>query len=292
MKVKLADRIGFCFGVKRAITIANSALKANRKVYSLGSIIHNSQVVEKLAEKGLATIKDLNKAKMPCAILISSHGAPPSVFEKIRNMGCAVIDTTCPFVLHAQKLASKMAGEGYALIIVGEKTHPEVKALVGFAGGRARVIKDKREAGKEVFREGEKAAVISQTTQTMANYLDVVGVLLNKGPREIRVFNTICNDTGKRIRTASLLSGTVDTMIIVGGRHSANTRRLFEVCRSLNDSYLVETDKDVMPRWFRGKRTVGIASGASTPDWVIEKVVKKIKLERGYVINGEIKNTG
>ena len=283
MKVKLADSIGFCFGVKRAINIANDALKANRKVYSLGSIIHNSQVVEKLAEKGLEIIGSLKEAKAPCAVLISSHGAPPSVFDRIRKMGCTIIDTTCPFVSHAQKLAGQMAKEGYLLIIVGEKTHPEVKALSGFALRHARVVKDKEEAEREKIGKSEKIAVISQTTQTMNNYMDVVRVLLGKGPREIRVFNTICNDTGKRLKTASELSRTVDAMVIVGGRHSANTNRLFEVCKSLNDSYLVETDEDVMPGWFKNKRTVGIASGASTPDWVITRVVKKLK-KKGDVL--------
>jgi 4-hydroxy-3-methylbut-2-enyl diphosphate reductase len=275
MRVRLAERIGFCFGVKRAIHMAEEALRLHRKVYSLGSIIHNAQVVQRLSGKGLEIIRDPGRAKGG-AVLISSHGAPPAVFAKIKKRGLGLIDTTCPFVLHAQRLAMEMAREGYMVVIVGEKTHPEVKALVGFARGRAIVVKGRDDPALRRVT-GDKVAVISQTTQAIANFRGVANTLLRKRPREIRIFNTICNDTGKRQEAAADLAKTVDAMVIIGGRQSANTKRLFEVCKGLNDAYLVETDRDVRSRWFEGKRTVGIASGASTPEWVITKVVNKIK---------------
>jgi 4-hydroxy-3-methylbut-2-enyl diphosphate reductase len=278
MKVRLAKRIGFCFGVKRAIKMAEKALDQHGRVYSLGSIIHNRQVVERLWRKGLKIAKSLDGVPKGSAVLVSSHGAPPEIFEKIKTMGLNLIDTTCPFVSNAQRVAGQMAREAYLVVIVGQRLHPEVRALVGFAGGRAIVVKDRQEASKKSIRSG-RVAVISQTTQTMANYTEVVEVLVKKRPQEIRIFNTICNDTGKRQEAASALSRIVDAMVIIGGRHSANTNRLFEVCRRLNNSYLVETDADIRPRWFRGKRTIGIASGASTPGWVIEKVIDKIKVK-------------
>src|SRR3989338_5384932 len=155
MKVKLADRIGFCFGVKRAINMAEKAITARKKIYSLGSIIHNSQVVGALAKKGLKSIKRLDEAR-DGSILISSHGAPPEVFEKICVNGLEVIDTTCPFVLHAQRIAGKMAKEGYDIVIVGDPEHPEVKAIVGSASGRAVVVRDKNAAAMKTIPHGRK----------------------------------------------------------------------------------------------------------------------------------------
>ncbi len=277
MRVKVARRIGFCFGVKRAIHMACDALRAHRpNVYSLGSVIHNPQVVERLSKRGLTIIKDLQGVREG-AVLISSHGAPPGVTRGIREKGLILIDTTCPFVLLAQRLVREMAQEGYRVIIVGEKAHPEVKALVGFASGKAIVVKNVEEARRKNLGKGTRAAVISQTTQAMANYRDVVSTLLRKRPREIRVFNTICDDTGKRQESAEALAKTVDVMVVIGGRHSANTNRLYEVCRKSKTSYFVETERDVDASWFTGTRTVGVASGASTPEWVIKKVVARIK---------------
>ena len=300
MRVKLADRIGFCFGVKRAINTAEEALKKKERASSLGSIIHNTQVVEALARKGLKIIKDIDEAQ-GAPVLISSHGAPPEVFNRIKEKGLDIIDTTCPFVLHAQRLASQMVEEGYTIVIVGEETHPEVKAIAGFSLNKAIVVKDKSDPKLKDLSGGKKVAIISQTTQRINNFLDVVGAIVACGPKEVRVFNTICSDTGRRQKAAADLAKTVDIMIVIGGRHSANTNRLLEVCGNFTDSYLVETDEDVRSEWFRGKRCAGIASGASTPDWVIEKVVRKIEkfkaqgakrkvksknpMERGCVVN-------
>ncbi len=276
MRVKLADRIGFCFGVKRAIHMAEAALKERKKVYSLGSIIHNSQVVESLAGKGLAIIKDLDETKGG-AVLISSHGAPPEIFKKIKARGIEIIDTTCPFVLHAQRIAGEMAREGYDVIIVGDQAHPEVKAIVGSASGRGVVISDKDDPALADLGCSRKVAAVAQTTQRLDNLFDVAGRILKKRPREMRIFNTICSDTGRRQETVSDLSMRVDAMIIIGGRHSANTNRLFEVCKNECESHLVETEADLREEWFSGRETIGIASGASTPAWVIKKVVNMIE---------------
>jgi len=288
MRTYLADRVGFCFGVKRAIAMAEDALKRHASVCSLGPIIHNAQVVERLSGMGLRIVRDLKRAHGG-TVLISSHGAAPEVFRGIRKRGLAVVDTTCPFVSGAQKIAGTMSRDGYRVVIVGERMHPEVKALAGFASGAAVVVKNTAEARRVRGIEGKKVAVISQTTQAIDKYLDVARALLRRRPREIRIFNTICDDTARRQRAASGLARRVDVMVIIGGRNSANTNRLLEVCRRLNASYLVETEADLSPQWFKGSRAVGIASGASTPDWVIAKVVNKIKIlkERGCVVHGK-----
>ncbi len=280
MKVRLANRSGFCFGVRRAINIAKNSLKERERVYSLGSIIHNRQVVEKLEEEGLKVINDIDDASSGAAIIISSHGISPSLLEKIKMRKLNIIDTTCPFVSNAQNLARSLSLEGYKVIIVGEKRHPEVKSLVGFAGDNALVVKNEKQASILKFKPADKISIISQTTQDIANHLDVCVALLSKKCREVRMFNTICNDTVKRQESAAKLASTVDTMLIVGGRNSANTSRLLFVCKKVRkNSHLVETEMDLRRGWFkaRGRGITGVASGASTPHWIIERVVKKIQ---------------
>jgi 4-hydroxy-3-methylbut-2-enyl diphosphate reductase len=278
MRVRLADRVGFCFGVKRAIDIAKKSLKGNKKVYSLGSIIHNRHVVKQLEEEGLKVIGDVSEAARGAAIIISSHGISPSLLKEIESRGLSVIDTTCPFVSNAQNLARSLSREGYKVVIVGEENHPEVKSLVGFAGESALVVKDKKEAEGLGLAPSDKVSVISQTTQDLENYLDVVSAILRKKCREVRAFNTICNDTAKRQESAARLAETVATMLVIGGRNSANTNRLLRVCRKLRrNSYLVETEEELERKWFKAKGMVGVASGASTPSWIIERVVEEVK---------------
>lgn len=278
MKITLAEKTGFCFGVKRAVAMAQKALKTGAPIYSLGSIIHNAQVVDDLSKKGLGVVKDIDEVKEG-TVVISSHGISPRLSRDIAGRGLKMIDTTCPFVRKAQKIARDSGAEGYSVIIVGDSSHPEVKALVDFAPKSAIVVKDGKEAaGLFAAFKRDKVSVISQTTQSMANFLDVVRVILRNAPKELRVFNTICKDAGGRQRRARSLAGKVDLMFIVGGRESANTRRLLEVCRGvLKNSRLIETEDDIKMDWFKSCKKVGITSGASTPEWVVKKVVKRIK---------------
>lgn len=277
MKVRLAKRIGFCFGVKRAVAMAEKALEDNKEISSLGSLIHNEQVVSGLAKKGLKVVKGVGNIRGG-AVVISSHGLSPKTSKEIAKRGIKIIDTTCPFVLNAQRIARHLSEEDYSVVIVGDSNHPEVKALVDFAAGKVIVVRDSREAGRLNLKGCEKIGVISQTTQSPANFLDVVKVVLEKRPKEIKIFNTICNDAEERQRLASLLSRQVDLMLVVGGRDSANTKRLFEVCRKiLKNTHLIETEKGLEKGWFKKGQVVGITSGASTPDWIIKKVVDRIK---------------
>ncbi len=285
MKVLLADKIGFCFGVKRAVSMAEAALEKGGPIYSLGSIIHNKEVTSRLSKKGLKVITDIGKIKHG-SVIISSHGLSPKIAQRFLERGLKIIDTTCPFVLKAQGIAKELGDKGYKVVIVGDAEHPEVKALVDFVPKNVFVVKDAKEAKSIRLGRGEKVSVISQTTQSMGNFLDVVRTILERRPREIRVVNTICEDAEERQGRIRDLAKKVDVMLVIGGRHSANTRRLFEVCkRSLKTSHLVETEHDLKKEWFKSGGRIGIASGASTPDWIIKKVVKKIKSKRKGLCN-------
>ena len=277
MSVKLAKKTGFCFGVKRAVKMAEEALSRKRPIYSLGSIIHNEQVVRGLSKKGLKVIKNINDIKKG-VLLISSHGLSPKITSSILKRGIDIIDTTCPFVLKAQRIAKRLSDEGYTVVIVGDARHPEVKALVDFAAKNVFVVKDKAEAGSLKIGRSDKVSIISQTTQSKSNFSDVVKVVAGKDPKELKVFSTICEDAESRQAHSKLLSRQVDLMIVVGGRNSANTKRLLDVCAEHSAPvYLIETEAELDNSWFKPGQAIGITSGASTPDWIVEKVVNKIK---------------
>lgn len=265
--------------------MAQEALEKNSRkgVYSLGHIIHNSQVVEELSKGGLKPIKGLGSVREG-VVVISSHGADPKVFEEIKSKGLELIDATCPYVMSAQKIVKTLSGEGYYVLILGDSHHPEVESLVGFTDGKATVIKDEEEL-KRIELPSKRIGLISQTTQSWKNYLKVVSELLKKEFLEVRVFNTICNDTQKRQDSAAVLAESADIMIIAGGKMSANTKRLFEICSKIcKHTYHVETAGDVKMEWFEGRDSVGIASGASTPDWIINDIKTKILSTRGICV--------
>lgn len=286
MRVELAKKIGFCFGVKRAVAMAESELERRPRIYSLGSIIHNKEVVRGLARRGLKVTSDVSGVRSG-VIVISSHGISPKVAGDIRRRGLKIIDTTCPFVLNAQRIAEKLCGEGYKVVIVGDSNHPEVRALMDFAPGSV-VVKDAAGAGRLTIGRRDRVSVISQTTQSTENFLETVKAIAAKRPGSFRVVNTICRDAGDRQDAARRLARNADVMLIVGGRESANTRRLYEVSRKVcRNSHHIETEKDIRPEWFKGKRAIGITSGASTPDCIIEKVVKTVK-----VMNSKLKRKG
>lgn len=277
MKIRLAKKIGFCFGVRRAIDMAEAALRARGPIYSLGSIIHNEQVVSDLSNRGLKVAKKMSGIRRGTCV-ISSHGISPAVAAAIRSRGIKIIDTTCPFVLKAQKTAASMSEAGYKVIIVGDAGHPEVKALVDFAGKGALLVKDAAGAKRLKLDKNGKYIVISQTTQSTGNFLKVVDAILAKRPKEVKVFNTICRDAESRQEAARKLARSQEAMLVVGGKNSANTRRLLEVCKKvLANSYLVETEEDLRKGWFDGICSVGVTSGASTPDWMVRRVVKAVK---------------
>jgi len=278
MPVILAKKTGFCFGVKRAVEMAQKALTKDRPIYSLGSIIHNEQVVKGLSKKGLKVIGSIDEIEKG-VLVISSHGLSPKVKEKIAERGIRIIDTTCPFVLKAQETAKRLSEEGYVVIIVGDVNHPEVKALIDTASENALVVKDPEEALSLKLSRKDRVSVISQTTQSTGNFREVVKAIARKNPKELLVYNTICKDAELRQGHASKLAREVDVMLVVGGRNSANTKRLLEVCgQNCKAAHLVETAAELKKSWFEDAKKIGVTSGASTPDWIVEQVVKKVKL--------------
>ena len=274
MNVIRADKAGFCFGVKRAISTAfDSAVR--KKVYCLGPLIHNPQEVERLRKAGVETVNDLSGLQRGDSVIIRSHGVPPSVLETARGKGLEIIDLTCPFVAKAQKDAEALKNEGYQVVVVGEKKHPEVQSILGYAGEGAVVIELPDEVGN--LRLKNRVGIVAQTTQSYGNFSEIVLKLL-RFSKELKVYNTICNSTAERQESARALARDSDIVLVVGGRNSANTTRLASVCREEGrPTYHIEVADEVRPEWFVGVRTVGVTAGASTPDWIVQEVVEKLR---------------
>jgi (E)-4-hydroxy-3-methyl-but-2-enyl pyrophosphate reductase len=277
MEVLLADKAGFCFGVKRAINTAfETAVKGN--VYCLGPLIHNPQEVERLRQSGVRTVDDFSSLNPGEFLIIRSHGVPPKVLAQARDKGLRIIDLTCPFVGKAQRDAEALCKDGYQVVVVGEKKHPEVQSILGYAGDNAVVIETVEDVAGIKFKP--RLGVVAQTTQSYGNFSEIVLKLLRLS-KELKVFNTICNSTKERQDAARSLAGQVDVMIVVGGRNSANTTRLVSVCKQEGrPTYHIEVADEILDEWLAGVKKVGVTAGASTPDWVLEGVLKKLKSEK------------
>lgn len=277
MKVLLAEKAGFCYGVRRSIDIAFKALnsKDSSKVCSLGPLIHNPQMVEKLKEQGLEVIEELEKINHNTILIIRSHGVHPRILKKAQRIARKVIDATCPFVKKAQHLTQFLYDEDYLIYIVGEEEHPEVIALQGFACEKAKVVASASEI--KIVNKKNKIGIIAQTTQNPKNLAEV-SKALSTLTKELRVFNTICNATLLRQKSALKLASRVDTMIVLGGKNSANTTRLAILCKQIKETtHHIETADELKKSWFKGGEIVGITAGASTPDWIIEETVLRLK---------------
>ena len=274
MEVIVADNAGFCFGVKRAIKMANDTMDGGGAVKSLGSLIHNPQVVSSFRKRGLEVVADLDAVDPEDTVVIRSHGVGPEIKNKAISLGLTVVDTTCPFVTKAQQYAAKLIAENYKVVMIGDKNHPEVIGVVAHTQNQAIVLDTVEEAEKLKFIP--RMGVVFQTTHSIGHVQEVVGALLKRG-KEVRVFNTLCGATTSMQKTAIELSGEVEAMVIVGGRQSANTAQLAEVCRRVNPRVLqIESAEELTPEWFQGLSRVGVSAGASTPDEVIAEVVERI----------------
>jgi 4-hydroxy-3-methylbut-2-enyl diphosphate reductase len=276
MEIILAKTAGFCFGVRRALDLVNEALSLEEKkaIFSLGPIIHNPGVVENLRRKGLAVIEDISKVQSG-RVVIRSHGVGPQVYQQANSKGLDIIDATCPFVKNVHQLAVLLHEQCYQIIIIGEREHAEVKGVLDSVDGDAIVVNHIKDLEGQVL--SPKIGIISQTTQDILHFQKVVTYLLERA-KEIRVFNTICLATSQRQQEAAELSRMVDLMIVVGGKNSANTTRLWEICRDNgSQSYQVESTAELLPEWFKNVKKVGVTAGASTPDEQIQKVLEEIK---------------
>ncbi|MDI6703168.1 MAG: 4-hydroxy-3-methylbut-2-enyl diphosphate reductase [bacterium] len=273
MEVILATKAGFCFGVKRAIKLTYEALTKKENVYTLGPLIHNPQMVRKLEEDGVRVIDDLRDVRGGILVL-RSHGVSPLVYKQAEERGLEVIDATCPRVRTVQDLASRLKEDGYQLIIVGERDHPEVMSIMERVEGDAKVIGEIEEVCKIDFKRN--VGVIGQTTQDLSLYKDIIGRILEE-VQEIRVYNTICEETIKHQAASLELAKMVDVIFVVGGRDSANTKRLVSVCRKAGvGTYHIEYPEEINGIE-TSVRKVGVAAGTSTPPWVINEVVNKLR---------------
>jgi len=276
MKIEKARELGFCFGVRRALRIIESSARRSPAITTLGPIVHNKTVVARLKRLGVIVADDVDKMDGGL-IAVSSHGVSPSVLEKIQAKGAEVIDTTCPIVRSAQKAARRLAGAGFGVIIFGEASHPEVRGLLGWAGDKAIASMNADEV--PIDKLPSRIGIMAQTTQSRAEFTAFVNRLnqrLLPWAREIRVENTLCQETQKRQLAAEELAGTSDLMIVVGGHNSANTRRLAEVCQHIVETHHIENAGEIDAEWLKGKKAVGITAGASTPDEAIEQVIERI----------------
>ncbi len=272
MEVEKASEMGFCFGVRRAIDLVERAARERGPLQTLGALVHNRQVVDRLAGCGVSVAASLDD--LQCDIIaITSHGVSPEVMEQVKSRGFEVIDATCPFVRKAQVVAQRLGEEGFWVLVFGDAAHPEVRGVLGWSGEKAC-------ASLEVpqFDAGsQRLGIICQTTQNQESFAEFVAWVISHELSkfsEIRVFNTICDATRKHQTAAIDLARRSDLMFVIGGQDSANTKRLARICADTGvATYHIETAADIDHYWLRGHRRVGITAGTSTPDEVIEEVV-------------------
>lgn len=282
VEIKVVPTAGFCFGVKRAYKKARETVSLNpcTCIATIGPLIHNPQVVEQLKKEGVEVLNSLEEFQ-DGILVVRSHGLPPKVLDIARKKGLKIVDATCPYVKKLQKDACRLWSRGYFIILVGDKNHPEIKGVQGALPSGYVVVKDLLELKK--VKLPDKIAFLAQTTQNIANFRQVVLYGIETSV-EVKVFNTICDSTSSRQQMTQNLASEVDLMVIVGGRNSANTSRLFKLSKEiLSRTYLVEIADEFDVNWLSPDiKEIGISAGASTPGWIIEQVVDRI---RGLVEN-------
>ena len=285
MEIKLAESAGFCFGVKRAVDTVYEQLKTGKTIYTYGPIVHNEEVVWELSEKGVQVLENeesLKSLEVPegkkAAVIIRAHGVPEKIYHLMEEKGLECIDATCPFVKRIHKIAEQESLAGKHIVIVGNPVHPEVEGIVGWCRGEATVIQTPEEAAAFVPPEGKEVCVVSQTTFNYNKFHYIVEIFQKKG-YNVSVVNTICNATEERQRAARALAAEADVMIVIGGKHSSNTRKLYEIClEECADTYFIQTLDDLHLELPKAVRLVGITAGASTPNKLIEEVQNYVRI--------------
>jgi len=249
--------------------------KGDSKVYSLGPLIHNRQVVEEFEARGLHVVESLNDVPSGATVMIRAHGTGPEVYELAEAHNIRLIDATCPFVKRVQEEAAHFAEEGYQVLVLGEPNHPEARGIVSYARGQATIVEGPKDIKNLALRP--RVAVVCQTTQRLSNLQALVEVIL-PDVQELRIANTICEATVSRQKASLGLTREVDLMIVIGGYHSANTTRLAQICASTGTpTYHIETAGEIDPGWLDGVSRVGVTAGASTPRQAIEAVVERLQ---------------
>ncbi len=278
MEVKIATSRGFCFGVEDAIELAEAAVAEHGagKVVALGPVIHNRQVVEKLQQAGLDQTGDLESIAPPNVLLIRSHGASPGAIQGAKERGLEVVDATCVLVKRAQNVVRRLHEEGYHVVMIGDRNHPEVRGVIGYAPNVTVIDSDTDLA--DALPHRERLGIVAQTTHSPEHVAEMIAKILRSPYREVKIVNTLCLEVTKRQQAAVELSRSVEVMFVLGGLHSANTREMARLCREQGrETYHIETWEQFEPSMVQGKRVAGVTAGASTPEWVIQELVQNLE---------------
>ena len=288
MEVKVAKTAGFCFGVQRAVDKVYELIDTcPDRLFTLGPIIHNEEVVNDLEKKGVRVASEEELKTLPegSTVVIRSHGVGKKVYDQLEECGLSYVDVTCPFVLKIHRIVEKESKAGSHIVIIGDPDHPEVVGICGWCIGPYTVIRTKQEALDFVPPEGKNVCIVSQTTFNYNKFKDLVEILRKKRYDNtvlniLNILNTICNATEERQREAKSIAGEVDTMLVVGGRHSSNTQKLFEICKKeCGNTYYIQTPVDLDSEMFQCSSYVGITAGASTPKKIIEEVQEHVRIK-------------
>lgn len=276
MEVLLAEEYGFCFGVERAVDMVEEAVTQGGTIRSLGALIHNAQEMERLEAKGVATINSPAEADHETVAVIRAHGVTPQVQHELEERAAHVIDATCPFVTRVQHLAERAAAQGRDVIVAGNPDHPEMIGVVGYAPNNTYVVREASEvAGLPLLHA---PLVVSQTTIKLQTFLEVAEAVREHADAEPQIVNTICSATRDRQDAARALAGQVEAFYIIGGRHSSNSVKLLAVCKEqCEKSFLIETPAEINPQDLAGVNRVGVTAGASTPNWLIDQVMERLR---------------
>ena len=281
MEVILAKSRGFCFGVKRAVeTVYEQAKKNGERIYTYGAVVNNEEVVSDLERKGVKVLKDRDElGKITTGtVIIRAHGVARDVYEQIESQGLALIDATCPFVKRIHKIVEKESNDGKQIVVIGNPGHPEVEGIVGWCTSPAVVMDTVEEAQNFIPQEGKEVCIVSQTTFNYNKFQYIVEIFQKKD-YNVTVANTICNATEERQKEAKEIAASVDAMIVIGGRHSSNTRKLYEICsKECPNTYFIQTLDDLHLELPKSVRLVGITAGASTPNNIIEEVQNYVRI--------------
>ena len=280
MEVILAETAGFCFGVKRAVDQVYEQIKTGKKIYTFGPIIHNENVVEDLEKKGVQVIENVDELATLTegSVVIRSHGVSKDVYELIQKQGLEIVDATCPFVKKIHRIVEKESKQGCQIIIIGNDSHPEVEGIKGWCEKPAIVVESKEQAGQVTLPQNQKICIVSQTTFNYNKFQELVEIICKKG-YDINVVNTICNATEERQTEAALIAAEADAMIVIGGTHSSNSRKLFEICsEKCENTFFIQTLDDLNMELPDSARLVGITAGASTPNNIIEEVQNYVRI--------------
>ena len=273
MEVILAETAGFCFGVKRAVDQVYEQIRTGKKIYTFGPIIHNENVVEDLEKKGVQVIDNVDELAMLTegSVVIRSHGVSKDVYELIQKQGLEIVDATCPFVKKIHRIVEKESKQGCQIIIIGNDSHPEVEGIKGWCEKPAIVVESKEQAEQVTLPQNQKICIVSQTTFNYNKFQELVEIICKKG-YDINVVKTICNATEERQTEAAEVARKVNTMIVIGGTHSSNSRKLYEICKAeCENTFFIQTLKDLQSELTVPVGPVGITAGASTPNNIIEE---------------------